>query len=304
MRGKIRHFESINELVKPDEIAPVLPFPCSNPRRTDNLILEYREVLFDQLRVEATNLIHAPEQNPFGVYREIVSAATHYIDAMEVFDGCKVVLSVLSSKLLSVGTLLAAYDLKQAGHTVGVAHVQAEGYSMGDESTLSDSPGDLFEIWDCRRAILCLKSSYPHRDHRSVCVGSGLVTLDIVFDDESPNEYMVGSGGSCGNVMSILSFLGWKAYPVTRLGQDQAAPHSPGRSRTIRGMHRIHQSRRECGHSVYHRGPAVSQEWAPYPFIHSEMSPLRELPAAVSRHFLRDDRAGDQRRRAHSGILL
>ena len=145
--GKISHFERINELVKPDEIAPVLPFPCSNPRRADDLILEYREVLFDRLSVEATNLIHAPEQNPFGVYREIVSAATHYIEAMKVLDGCKVVLSVLSSKLLSVGTLLAAYDLKQAGHTVGVAHVQAEGYDMGNESTPSDLHGDLFEIW-------------------------------------------------------------------------------------------------------------------------------------------------------------
>ena len=129
--GKIGHFERINDLVKPDEIAPVLPFPCSDPRRTDDLILQYREVLFDHLRVEATNLIHAPEQNPFGVYREIVSAATHYINAMEILDGCKVVLSVLSSKLLSVGTLLAAYDLKQAGHTVGIAHVQAGGLLHG-----------------------------------------------------------------------------------------------------------------------------------------------------------------------------
>lgn len=145
--GKVSHFERINELVKPDEIAPVLPFPCSNPRRTDNLILEYREILFDQLRVEATNFIHAPEQNPFGVYREIVSAATHYIGAMGVLGGCKVVLSVLSSKLLSVGTLLAAYDLKRAGHAVGIAHLQAEGYSMGVESLPPDSSGCLFEVW-------------------------------------------------------------------------------------------------------------------------------------------------------------
>ena len=144
---KISHFERINELVKPDEIAPVLPFPCSNPRRTDDLILQYREVLFDQLRVEATNLIHVPEQNPFGVYREIVSAATHYIEAMQVLDGCKIVLSTLSSKLLSVGTLLAAYDLKQTGHIVGIAHVQAEGYRMRNESTALDTPGELFEIW-------------------------------------------------------------------------------------------------------------------------------------------------------------
>ena len=67
------------------------------------------------------------------------------------------------------------------------------------------------------------KELLPTSDRQTICIGSGLVTLDIVFDDESPNEYIVGSGGSCGNVMSILSYLGWKAYPVTRLGQDSAA---------------------------------------------------------------------------------
>ena len=55
------------------------------------------------------------------------------------------------------------------------------------------------------------------------CVGSGLVTLDVVVDTESPDHYMARSGGSCGNVMNILAYLGWKAYPITRLGQDNAA---------------------------------------------------------------------------------
>ena len=55
------------------------------------------------------------------------------------------------------------------------------------------------------------------------CVGSGLVTLDIVVDRESPDQYMVRSGGSCGNVMTILAYLGWKTYPIARLGQDNAA---------------------------------------------------------------------------------
>lgn len=55
------------------------------------------------------------------------------------------------------------------------------------------------------------------------CVGSGLVTLDIVVDRESPDQYMVRSGGSCGNVMTILAYLGWNTYPIARLGQDNAA---------------------------------------------------------------------------------
>ena len=60
-------------------------------------------------------------------------------------------------------------------------------------------------------------------DARLSCVGSGLVTLDIVVDTASPDKYIARSGGSCGNVMAILAYLGWKAHPITRLGQDQAA---------------------------------------------------------------------------------
>lgn len=55
------------------------------------------------------------------------------------------------------------------------------------------------------------------------CVGSGLVTLDIVIERDSPDQYIVRSGGSCGNVMNILAYLGWKTYPIARLGLDSAA---------------------------------------------------------------------------------
>lgn len=60
-------------------------------------------------------------------------------------------------------------------------------------------------------------------DAQLSCVGSGLVTLDIVVDRESPDQYVVRSGGSCGNVMAILAYLGWNTYPIARLGQDNAA---------------------------------------------------------------------------------
>ena len=145
--GKLGHFERINDLIVPDEIAPILPFPCANPRRTDDLILEYRSYLFDVLRIEPTNFIYVPEQNPFGVYREIVSAIRHYTDALSALGGCKIVISALSSKLLSLGALLAAYDLKQADYPVGIAHVHAGGYTMSGEDLKQDSAGELFEVW-------------------------------------------------------------------------------------------------------------------------------------------------------------
>ena len=38
----------IYDLVMPNEIAPLLPSPSVNPRRSDDLLLEYRELLFDR----------------------------------------------------------------------------------------------------------------------------------------------------------------------------------------------------------------------------------------------------------------
>lgn len=52
------------------------------------------------------------------------------------------------------------------------------------------------------------------------CIGVGFVAADIV---EGSSEEFVAAGGSCGNVMAILAWLGWKSYPVARLGTDWAA---------------------------------------------------------------------------------
>jgi fructokinase len=51
----------------------------------------------------------------------------------------------------------------------------------------------------------------------------GLVALDIVFtadDDTPPRSY---AGGTCGNVLTILSYLGWSSIPVSRLRNDKAS---------------------------------------------------------------------------------
>lgn len=48
-------------------------------------------------------------------------------------------------------------------------------------------------------------------------VGIGLVALDVVIDDVSDEHLGDWAGGSTGNVMAILSFLGWNASPIARL---------------------------------------------------------------------------------------
>jgi sugar/nucleoside kinase (ribokinase family) len=52
------------------------------------------------------------------------------------------------------------------------------------------------------------------------CIGVGFIAADIV---EGSSEEFVAAGGSCGNVMAILAWLGWKAFPVARMGPDWAA---------------------------------------------------------------------------------
>lgn len=59
-------------------------------------------------------------------------------------------------------------------------------------------------------------------DHAKV-VGAGLIALDLVvsFDPKTPNRCW--AGGTCGNVLSILAYLGWDAYPIARMNGDPAA---------------------------------------------------------------------------------
>jgi len=144
--NQIGELERIHDLVHPDEICPVLPFPSSDPRRGDNLIIEYREILFDRFRVEPRNIIYASEKNPFEVYRELTKTINQYNSSLDPLKGCKVVVSTLSSKLLSLGALLTAYEFRKMA---GIAHVEASGYTMSvaDANEPINTHEELFEMW-------------------------------------------------------------------------------------------------------------------------------------------------------------
>lgn len=139
--------ERINQFVTPDEICPLLPSPAEDPREGDSIMVEYRELLFDQLRVEPRNIIYAAESNPFEVYRQLMRSILHYDRALTPLGGCKVALSAMSSKLASMGVLLAAYELgrRDPRVIVGVAHVESQGYRV--ESTSTAPSTTLFTMW-------------------------------------------------------------------------------------------------------------------------------------------------------------
>lgn len=145
--GQKTQLERINNLLQPDEICPVLPSPSRDPRRGDNLILEYREFLFDTLTVDPRNFIYAAERNPFEVYRQVRRTILHYHEALKSLHGCKTGISAQSTKLMSLGALLVAYELKSL--QVGIAHVEADGYNVAAgvyDPEIVDS-NDIFGLW-------------------------------------------------------------------------------------------------------------------------------------------------------------
>lgn len=54
------------------------------------------------------------------------------------------------------------------------------------------------------------------------CTGTGLIVLDMVygFDNSDPKRF---AGGSCTNVLTILSYLGWDSYPIGRIADDETS---------------------------------------------------------------------------------
>ena len=64
----------------------------------------------------------------------------------------------------------------------------------------------------------------PLRARRQpVVIGTGLVALDVVIPNDLTVDPHVCAGGTCGNVLAALAFLGWQSYPIARLGADGAA---------------------------------------------------------------------------------
>lgn len=148
--GQGARLERIRSELDPDEICPVIPFPSRDPRRGDKLIEEYRLLLFDDFRVEPANIIYASEYNPFEAYRQIYGAVNRYRDSLSDLGGCKVFMSPLSSKLLSVGALLACYDHRAHNGgpdkvNVGIPYVESVTYGEPGDSV--DAGIEVYSLW-------------------------------------------------------------------------------------------------------------------------------------------------------------
>ncbi len=68
-----------------------------------------------------------------------------------------------------------------------------------------------------------LKRPFGLSRKKPTVVGTGLIALDVVFGEGKQRTTRAWAGGTCANVLAILSYLGWHAYPVARLNGDSAA---------------------------------------------------------------------------------
>lgn len=56
--------------------------------------------------------------------------------------------------------------------------------------------------------------------YKPKCLGTGLLSLDLIYKDS--NLPYAAAGGSCGNVMTMLTSFGWDARPACKIGSDTA----------------------------------------------------------------------------------
>lgn len=140
----------IQDRLDPDEICPVIPFPSRNARRGDDIITQHRMTLFDDFLVEPTNILLASEFNPFEAYKQLFGAMDRYRVSLEELGGCKAFVSPLSSKLLSIGALLACYDhrsglIQGQRLKVGIPYVETADYD--DPQPDDNTAYELYSMW-------------------------------------------------------------------------------------------------------------------------------------------------------------
>lgn len=138
----------IREELRPDEIRPIIPFPSKIARRGDEIINAYRQTLFDDFQIDPRNILYASEFNPYETYRQLFLAMRRYQASLEEIGGCKAFVSPLSSKLLSVGAVLACYEHRAINNEmlkVGIKYVETASYGEPTQSTIDDV--ELYSMW-------------------------------------------------------------------------------------------------------------------------------------------------------------
>lgn len=126
------------------EICPILPHPSLDPRRADRLLTEYRQPLFDARETPTANILYAHEAHPFEAYRQLFKAMTRYRDSLSIMGGCRLIVTPLGSKLITLGVGLACFEMRPAdmGAEYGIAipYVEPTRYVVSGAALRASKP--------------------------------------------------------------------------------------------------------------------------------------------------------------------
>jgi hypothetical protein len=94
------------------EVCPIIPHPSRGLRRAERLLIEYKPLLFDKLQIPISNVLYVSESNPFETYRQLLGAMERYRKSLTILGGCRLAVTPLSSKLVTLGAGLACFEMR------------------------------------------------------------------------------------------------------------------------------------------------------------------------------------------------
>jgi hypothetical protein len=160
--GRASQFDKVADLAEvPNEaeICPVLPHPSRDPRRGDMLLVEYRNQLVNtRSPIQVANVMFAHESHPFEAYRQLRRAIERYCTSLAILGGCRVLVTPLSSKLMTIAAGLACFEMKPDGedakYALGIPCAASTRYVVS-RSALGASQPEL-------TALLLTGDAYAH----------------------------------------------------------------------------------------------------------------------------------------------
>ncbi|MBP8276488.1 MAG: hypothetical protein KAX55_06340 [Propionivibrio sp.] len=143
--GRVNQLQKIASSIPTEaEVCPVVPHPSKDPRRADRLLVEYREPLFDSRKTPTSNILYAHELQPFEAYRQLLGAMRRYQHSMTILGGCRLVMTPLGSKLITLGAGLACFEMRpsdwNAKYGVAIPHAEPRRYLASVELLRQSKP--------------------------------------------------------------------------------------------------------------------------------------------------------------------
>lgn len=128
-------FNIIADFLKPIEVCPIVPFPSTQVKRSEIILRDFGQILFQEREIEKRNIIYVPENYPLIVYKKLCDTAKYYEKALNNDNkrNIRYAFSSQSSKLIDIGILLTVITLNKQQIKAGVVIVENQGYALTDD---------------------------------------------------------------------------------------------------------------------------------------------------------------------------